>query len=126
MRLLLDTHIILWGMIETKRLSAAEVLAMQASDNQIFVSVVSLWEIAIKSAKGQLRAPEDFLRAVESNPDFEVLPVLAEHAWRVRSLPLFHGDPFDRLLVAQALCENLVLVSRDPWLTRYEVPIFGR
>ena len=116
MRLLLDTHILVWGFADAARISAAEEAALRAPDNQVFVSVACLWEIAVKAARGRLDPPSDFRRTIESHPDFKVLPILAEHAWRVRTLPRLHGDPFDRLLVSQALCEGLTLMSRDPWM----------
>lgn len=124
MRLLIDTHILLWGMTESRRLSPAERAALRRPENRIYVSVISLWEIAIKSRDGDLEAPGDLLGQVQSNPDFEILPVLAEHAWRVHSLPRLHRDPFDHLLIAQALCEGLTLMTHDRWLARYEAPIF--
>jgi PIN domain nuclease of toxin-antitoxin system len=123
-RLLLDTHILLWGLADATKISAQEEAALRAPDNQVFVSVVSLWEIAIKAEQGRLDPPADLPQLIESNPDFELLPILAEHAWRVRTLPRLHGDPFDRLLISQAYCEDMTLMSRDPWMARYGVPVF--
>ena len=95
-----------------------------AASSESAASVINLWEIAIKTSTGKLAAPADLMRQVQSNPDFTVLPVQAEHAWRVRDLPRLHGDPFDHLLVAQALCENLTMMTRDAWMGRYGVPVF--
>lgn len=126
MRLLLDTHILLWGLFDDAKISVKEETALRAPENKVFVSVASLWEIAIKAARGGLDPPPDLPRIVESHPDFTLLPIQADHAWRVRTLPRLHGDPFDRLLIAQALCENLTLMTRDGWMTRYRVPVFGK
>ena len=125
MRLLLDTHILLWAYVDTEKLSVREHVAIGDPGNQIFANVVNLWEIAIKTTKGQLNAPADLMERVQSNPDLILLPVLAEHAWRVRTLPRLHGDPFDHLLVAQAQCENLTVVTRDAWIGRYGVAVFA-
>ena len=124
MKLLIDTHILLWGLTESRRLSRSERAALRRTENRVYVSVASLWEIAIKARDGDLEAPDDLLGRVQSNPDFEILPVLAEHAWRVKSLPALHRDPFDHLLIAQALCEGMTLMTHDRWIARYEAPIF--
>ena len=124
MRLLLDTHILLWAYVDPTRLKDAERAALRGPEHQIFASVVNLWEIAIKTTKGQLVVPADLMQRVQTNPGFTVLPVRAEHAWRVKDLPRLHGDPFDHLLVAQALCENLTMITRDAWIARYGVSVF--
>ncbi len=126
MRLLLDTHMLLWGFTDPERLSAIETAAIEAPGNLVFVSVASLWEIAIKTRDGRLQAPGGLPELVAANPDFEVLPVLVAHAWAVRQLPMHHRDPFDHLLIAQALCEGLTLMTHDRWIRRYEAPVFGR
>ena len=91
------------------------------------MSVVCLWEIAIKKRIGKLSAPDDLLARVERHPDYKVLPPLitAAHAWRVRTLPLHHRDPFDQLLVAQALTEQMTVVTHDRSISRYGVPILA-
>lgn len=86
------------------------------------VSTASLWEIAIKAAIGKLEAPDDLPRRVE-DLGFDLLPVTAEHAWRVRDLPRHHGDPFDRLLIAQAQIERLPIVTADPAFGAYDVEV---
>jgi len=126
LKLLIDTHVLLWGMAADPKLSDDEAAALRARRNKIFVSVVSFWEIAIKVRDRRLQAPDDLLARVQADPDFEILPVQAEHAWRVGTLPRFHRDPFDRLLIAQALCENLTLMTHDRHMARYDAPIFGR
>lgn len=86
------------------------------------ISAACLWEIAIKSALGKLEAPESLpQRAVENG--FELLPITADHAWQVRSLPPHHRDPFDRLLIAQAQVEHLPIASADPAFADYDVAV---
>jgi len=126
LRLLLDTHILLWSLVDGRRLLRREIAALADPKNRLFVSVVSLWEIAIKSRDGRLEAPDDLVQRVEAIPTLALLPVRAEHAWRVRSLPVLHRDPFDHLLIAQALCEKMTLLTRDTMMQRYEVSILGR
>jgi PIN domain nuclease of toxin-antitoxin system len=117
---------LLWGFADPERLSAIETAAIEAPENLVFVSVASLWEIAIKTRDGRLQAPGDLPERVAANLDFEVLPVLGAHAWAVRQLPILHRDPFDHLLIAQALCEGLTLMTHDRRIKLYEAPIFGR
>lgn len=121
MRLLLDTHVLLWWLANNSRLSAYTRAAIADPDNQVFVSAVSAWEIEIKRAIGKLEAPEDLLGAIAAN-DFERLDIKIEHSLRLRELPLHHNDPFDRMLIAQALYEDLTLLSGDKKIALYEVP----
>lgn len=86
------------------------------------ISAASLWEIAIKSALGKLEAPESLPQRVVEN-GFELLPITADHAWQVRSLPHHHRDPFDRLLIAQAQVEHLPIASADPAFGDYDVVV---
>lgn len=118
---LLDTHALLWWLFDDPRLggSAREVMADPAS--VVFVSAASVWEIAIKRAAGKLSAPDDVPEQID-DAGFERLPVGFDHAERVGTLPLHHGDPFDRLLVAQALVEGATLVSSDRRIEAYDVP----
>ena len=118
MRLLLDTRVFLWAVADSRKLKAAARQQMLAAD-QIYVSAASIWEIAIKSRLGKLEGdPERLAEAIEGSGFIE-LPVSARHAARVVQLPLHHHDPFDRLLVAQSLCEPLLLLTADEMLTRY-------
>jgi PIN domain nuclease of toxin-antitoxin system len=119
LRLLLDTHALLWGFMSPERLPAAVRAAIRSPDDQIFVSVASLWEVAIKMRNGKLNAPDDLPDLIRADPDFELLPILQEHAWQVRQLPLLHRDPFDQLLVAQALVEHLTIVTHDHEIVAY-------
>lgn len=126
MRVLLDTQIVLWAFIRPDRINQEERDALQSSRNRLFVSVVSIWEAAIKAGLGKLDVPEDFPELIRSRADLRLLPVEVEHAWRVRRLPDLHRDPFDRLLVAQASVEGLTLMTRDGALRGYDIPIFGQ
>ncbi|HWO16621.1 MAG TPA: type II toxin-antitoxin system VapC family toxin [Solirubrobacterales bacterium] len=122
MRLLVDSQVLLWHARDDPRLKPAPTAAIESDDAQVLVSTASLWEIAIKSALGKLDAPEDLPERVEQL-GFEPLPVSAEHAWAVRGLPPNHGDPFDRLLAAQARVERLPVVTADPSFERYGVEV---
>jgi PIN domain nuclease of toxin-antitoxin system len=121
-RVLLDTHVVLWTLDEPDILGRAAFEILRSPETLRVVSVASLWEIAIKRAIGRLEAPEDL-------PDFlmkhrhEILPISAGHAWRVGRLPTIHGDPFDRLLVAQAQAEGIPLITHDRQLEDYDVRI---
>jgi PIN domain nuclease of toxin-antitoxin system len=96
--------------------------AIGAPENVVAVSAASVWEVSIKSAAGRLKITDDFLEKVESS-HLLPLPVTAEHAWAAGQLPRHHGDPFDRVIVAQAQLEGLTIVTRDPQLARYQVAI---
>lgn len=122
MRLLLDTHVFLWWCGNLPQLSKEARVAITAPANTIVVSAASGWEIAIKSALGLLRAPAEIGEAVDQN-GFERLPVGFEHTARVAALPQHHRDPFDRLLIAQALVEGLTIVTRDRQFARYDAPL---
>lgn len=126
MKLLLDTQAFLWSISAPERLGARARRAIQSGRNEVFVSAVSAWEIAIKSALGRLTLTEDpqrFIPEQMTQNAFEPLPVLIRHALKVLDLPDIHRGPFDRLLVAQALIEELALVSGDAQLGRYPVRV---
>ena len=120
MRLLLDTHTMIWVFSAPRLLSAQARDAISAEDNEVFVSVISPWEVAIKRSKRRLRAPDDLGDAVETH-QFQLLPVMLRHTKAIDSLPNHHGDPFDRMLVAQAIIDGLTLVTSDRALRRYPV-----
>ena len=122
MNLLLDTCVLLWWLDDPTLLSEQALTAIKEPDNQIIVSVVSAWEIAIKKTLGKLESPDN-LKEVITDAKFELIPIDYEHVWQVKDLPLHHRDPFDRLLVSQAATENLTLVTRDPKLKAYNVSI---
>jgi len=120
-RLLLDTHVWLWWQVDHPRLGTATREAIAAA-SEVRLSAASVWEISIKSALGKLSLPKgaDILRELELD-GFVPLPIELEHATRVADLPALHRDPFDRMLVAQAMLEGLTLVTADPHLAKYGV-----
>ncbi len=118
MRLLLDTHVFLWAVADSRKLGAAARRLIEEAD-EVSVSAASIWEIAIKSRLGKLAGDAESLAAAIDDSGFAELPVTGRHAAAVARLPLHHADPFDRLLVAQALTEPLILVTADKTLARY-------
>ncbi len=124
MRLLLDTHTLLWLFKGAAELSPNAREVIFDADNEKFLSVGSLWEISIKVGKERLeldRSLPDFLAGVENHPYIRLVPIQTTHLLRLASLPHHHRDPFDRLLVAQALSERCTLVSRDTLLDAYGI-----
>ena len=120
MRLLLDTHALIWLISDNPDVSPNVREAVNDPDNEVFVSVASVWEISIKRSRGRLDAPENLVEQLK-NSDYTTLLVNLDHADRAGRLPLHHRDPFDRMLVAQAQTEDLVLVTRDRFIPRYAV-----
>lgn len=122
MKLLLDTHVVLWWLDDPNQLSDDARDAIAEPANQVFVSSVVAWEIAIKRSLGKLTAPPDIASAIV-DAGLEELPVKFNHAWAVEALPKHHRDPFDRMLIAQAVAENCTLVSRDTVISAYSIPL---
>ena len=121
MRLLLDTHVLLWWIDDDPRLSS-DLAPLLRSEPDVFVSSASIWEIAVKQALGKLEAPEDLAeRALAAQ--FPVLDITDRHGIAAARLPLHHRDPFDRILVAQTITEDLTLVTRDRQVQQYDLPI---
>ena len=118
MRILLDTHLLLWWLEGSPSLSAQARELISDPENTVFVSAVSLWEIWLKQSLGKLRLPVDFSEKLAAEA-FESLPLLASHPTQVSLLPWIHRDPFDRMLVAQAQVEKLILLTADEALTAY-------
>ena len=118
MNLLLDTHVLIWW-DEGRRLAAAARRAIEEADT-VYVSAATAWEVSIKMGLGRLRPSRTVQQAAEESGFLE-LPVTFGHAERVAALPGHHRDPFDRMLIAQAQVERLILVSRDEVFSRYEV-----
>ncbi len=121
-RLLVDTHVLLWWLTNDSSLSPTARTEIADPENEPLVSIASLWEIAIKRSLGKLSAPDDLPDRI-ANEGFSWLSLSAEHAWEVRKLPMHHRDPFDRLLVAQALIERLPVITADPRLQPYGVDV---
>ncbi|AOK54001.1 type II toxin-antitoxin system VapC family toxin [Burkholderia stagnalis] len=118
MRLLFDTHILLWVVANDPKLSVAARTLISVAD-EVFISSASIWELAIKAGKGKLDVDVDRLIDEIGACGYNELPVRAAHGAAVRNLPHHHRDPFDRLLVAQAWCEPLLLVTADGHLAQY-------
>ena len=118
MRLLLDTHVLLWTLADDPRLRRNARAAIESA-SEIHFSVASCWEIAIKAGIGRLDADVAEIRRVAKQCGFIELPVLGEHVEALQGLKPLHRDPFDRLLVAQALTEPLRLLTHDPQVARY-------
>ena len=117
MRILLDTHLVLWALAAPERLPGAAHRLIERAD--VYVSAASIWEISIKASLGKLTAdPREVLAALDP-AGFLTLPISAEHAARVADLPPVHRDPFDRLLVAQARAEPMRLLTTDTGLAGY-------
>lgn len=120
MRLLLDTHVLLWWLADDQRLGEAARAALADATNRVWVSAVSIWEVRIKQRIGKLELPPSFADAVASS-GFDDLAFTSTHAHAVERLPDHHRDPFDRALIAQAKIEDLTLVTADARLAAYDV-----
>lgn len=128
MRVLLDSHALLWWITDASTLSRAAVELFQADDTELLWSAASTWELGIKAAIGKLRLPEPLDRFVVRQlreQNLIGLPIYHDHAARAAELPPIHRDPFDRMLVAQALVENVPLLTRDVALGAYGVTCIG-
>ena len=122
MKLLLDTHAVLWLLNGDERVPEWLRIVTKECDHELIVSDVSLWEIAIKSSLGRLDVPDDLPSHLDAAGITE-LTIKRSHLWKVRDLEFHHSDPFDRLLVTQALQEDMTLVSRDRHLAAYGVSL---
>ncbi|MBT9583106.1 type II toxin-antitoxin system VapC family toxin [bacterium] len=121
---ILDTHIWLWWTLEPHLLTRKATETISDPRNQIYLSVVSTWEATIKASLGRLSlpgGPRQFVQQSISQDGFTVLPIMPEHSIGIFDLPLLHKDPFDRLLVAQAISERAVLITEDPLIRQYGV-----
>ena len=124
MRVLLDTHAVLWWNVDDARLSDAARELIRDGRNEIVVSAASVWEIAIKAAKGRLDLPTTIDRYIDDRlrrNRWSPLPIDTRHVIRAAALPEHHRDPFDRALIAQAQVEGLPIVTMDAAITRYDV-----
>jgi len=123
-RLLLDTHTFLWWLMDDPRLGSNARGIIADDQNSVFVSATTGWEIAIKKALGKLEAPDGFDALVDAE-GFEHLPITFFHSEQAGALPNHHKDPFDRMLVAQAQAEGLVIVTADQMIPQYGVRILS-
>jgi PIN domain nuclease of toxin-antitoxin system len=121
--LLLDTHVILWWLADDPTLSD-DIKAKLDHEPQAYISSATIWEVTIKQAAGKIIEPADLPERIRGS-GFRELPINFEHAIAAGRLPLIHRDPFDRMLVAQAQCENLTLVTRDEHCQKYDVAILA-
>ncbi|MGH2429782.1 MAG: type II toxin-antitoxin system VapC family toxin [Candidatus Limnocylindria bacterium] len=124
MRLLLDAHVLLWWLADDPTLLRSARDAIADGENWVGVSAATVWEIGIKRALGMLDAPEDLVGAVAMS-HVDPLSITLEHAATAAGLPRHHDDPFDRMLVAQASVEGLTILTRDPRIARYGVPVLA-
>ena len=122
---MLDTHLLLWAAGRPDRLSVAARKLLEDPDNEIMFSAASLWEVAIKKALGRedFQAEPQVLRRGLLDNGYLKLAIASEHAVAVDTLPLIHKDPFDRILVAQAQVEGILLLTTDPWVAKYPGPV---
>ena len=125
MKLLLDTHLVLWVFDDPGNLSASAVALLKDERNQLFFSALSIWEAAIKSAlqKKDFKVDARLLRRGLLDVGYIELPITSEHAVAVYNLPPIHKDPFDRLLIAQAMVEGITLLTADRQVAKYPGPI---
>lgn len=122
MRLLLDSHVVLWVMSWPERLRETTRRAIISPRNEVFISAASLWELNLKVAKGKLVLPDHFVESL-AQQNFSELPVRWDHTEAMLLLPAIHADPFDRLLLAQARTDGLIFVTADRLCHQYPVPL---
>lgn len=123
MKLLLDTHIFIWWADTPEKLSSVALSALEDETNDLILSVVSVWEIQIKSQLGKLKLSQPLKDLIESQQeanDLKILPIELPHALALNTLPVHHKDPFDRLLIAQSIVEDITLVTADDKLSVYQ------
>jgi PIN domain nuclease of toxin-antitoxin system len=125
MRLLLDTHLLLWTVGADEQLSSAARQLIGDPQNEPIFSIASIWEVAIKRSLGRagFRTDPGLLRRSLLDNGYGELTVIGEHAIAVASLPMLHKDPFDRILVAQSIVEGITLLTADPVVARYPAPV---
>jgi PIN domain nuclease of toxin-antitoxin system len=120
-KILVDTHILLWWLQDDPKLSTRGKRELGDGENELYISCVSLWEMSIKRALGKLHVP-DILMQVVANNNIGIIPVDVEHVASFANVPPLHSDPFDRMLVAQAITEGLTIMTHDKQITNYSVP----
>lgn len=128
MRLLADSHVLLWALLRPDEIERQAAKALAAASNDVLVSAVSLWEIAIKAGMGKLRLPgppAEWLPEAMDRTGIETLPIEGAHALAAGALPPHHRDPFDRMIAAQALAEGLTVVTRDRRFAPYGVRVLA-
>jgi PIN domain nuclease of toxin-antitoxin system len=119
MKFLLDTHILLWWYLDPSKLKKEAEQILTNSNSEIYISDAIIWEMLIKSAVDKLKIPKGFFE--EAERDFEILPIKRKHIFKTTELELIHRDPFDRLLIAQALVEDMKIITRDREILKYKI-----
>ena len=119
---MLDTHALLWALAQPRRLPGRATAVLRDPGNSVHLSAASTWEIAIKAALGKIKADLGAITRAAHEAGFDELPISIAHTVRLPALPSHHRDPFDRLLVAQALEEGLTIVTHDPAFAAYPAP----
>lgn len=122
MSYLIDTHIFIWLMENNKKVSGQIKALLQSPTVDVFISIASVWEMVIKQTKGKLKIPEDIKGGIRSS-GLTILPIEISHALQTGKLPNYHHDPFDRMLISQTKIENLTLITADPKIWKYKIPI---
>ena len=122
MRILVDSHILYWSIIEPRKVSATVSKALLDGNNQVWASAVGIAELRIKQRIGKLELPDDFDDLIERT-GFDTLSFHASHTRWLAELPLHHRDPFDRMIIAQAICEGLTIATSDAAFALYPVAI---
>ena len=125
MKFLLDTHILLWWLGNEPKLSPQISAVISNPENTIFVSAATVWEMSIKKSLGKLSVPNNLREKLKDN-NFTVLDITAEHGLKVTDLPWHHKDPFDKMLVAQAMIEGLTIITVDTKFPLYDVLLLTR
>ena len=124
MKLLIDTHAALWLFNEHEKLSPRARDCLLDEESELYISIASAWEIAIKHSLGKLTdfpgGVKLFLSAINENP-IEIIPVLPEHVEKVEELQYIHSDPFDRIIISTALCEDMAIITSDENIHKYDV-----
>jgi PIN domain nuclease of toxin-antitoxin system len=125
MNLLIDTHVFLWWDSQPEKIPNRALSALEDPDNTIWLSLVSIWEVQIKTQLGKLtiHQPLDSLVQQQQQNGIQLLPIKLNHILAIQPLPYYHKDPFDRLLIAQSIAENLTCVSADSVFKQYNIPI---
>lgn len=127
MKLLLDTHAFIWWSSEPEKLSKKVLATIEDDENELILSVASIWEMQIKVQLGKLEITdplEDLIAIYQRGNDLQILPVYLNHVLALETLPAYHRDPFDRLLIAQASAEKLVIITKDQNFKEYPVQMF--
>lgn len=119
---ILDTHVLLWWLGTPNKLSEKAIRIISEENIEIFLSTASLWEIEIKREIGKLKVPKNFIEETTNQAILE-LPILGSHVKKLSTLPKHHKDPFDRMIIAQALEEDLVIISSDPAIQKYSAKV---